>query len=759
MHGQRGDGQVDKAANLMKVLNDDLCKRSNPSAQDCMLWSRALAMYADLSSRTESSTIVTKILGKCVDLRMRLRKSSDQYCASAAKAHFKLAAFNDQMFTHMQSQHVENKEQQSLLKQTQTQAQKQERGRSLHKQSLQHHGELYANIQKQRSEYLKAALYHYMKCIELDAGEGRHDGAVFRVLHLWFEPFATLEESGDDGEEQLQAEISKLLQECFESISDLSVFTGVARQVLSRLDDINTPTQKPMQMLLSKLLKQRPQELLLPTFYIATLEGKKKSAENLINSVRQDPRFAELVKQTEELKDAYVELAKCEWYMALPDHKGKQCCNECPKKCPGKPGIKCELKTFAMDSNKMGKLSKIQWNAQRKPSQVRVPTAVPASRSDDIDVCVAYFDKFVEYPGGITRPKKIKCHATNAQTYTQIVKSEDPRTDVMLSQIFSLVNNHFARDAKCRQRQLELGTYVVVALGDKSCVLEFVDNAASLSSILGASSHKDVFSKSLHGRYASAGEWTYGQCFKCIGDGYAQGDRSPEKQLDRYREVCRNVSPVFRHYFAESTCSAPEWFELRLKYTRSVAASSMAGHIVGLGDRHLSNILIRETGPQRGSLVHIDLGIIFDQARHLPRPEQVPFRLTRDMIDGMGRAGTNGVMARCSQESLRVMRENKHSLLAIIDVLLHDPLDSWKMSDEKRARAHHAQDCQGRLVAGAGNDASNDARIMRKTVKDKLEGWVRGELLSVQGQVKHLIREATSEENLSLLYQGWGAWY
>ena len=107
----------------MKVLNDDLCKRSNPSAQDCMLWSRALAMYADLSSRTESSTIVTKMLGKCVDLRMRLRKSSDQYCASAAKAHFKLAAFNDQMFTHMQSQHVENKEQQSLLKQTQTQEQ------------------------------------------------------------------------------------------------------------------------------------------------------------------------------------------------------------------------------------------------------------------------------------------------------------------------------------------------------------------------------------------------------------------------------------------------------------------------------------------------------------------------------------------------------------------------------------------------------------------------------------------------------------
>ena len=119
----------------------------------------------------------------------------------------------------------------------------------------------------------------------------------------------------------------------------------------------------------------------------------------------------------------------------------------------------------------------------------------------------------------------------------------------------------------------------------------------------------------------------------------------------------------------------------------------MAGHIVGLGDRHLSNILIRETGPQRGSLVHIDLGIIFDQARHLPRPEQVPFRLTRDMIDGMGRAGTNGVMARCSQESLRVMRENKHSLLAIIDVLLHDPQIDCGHDNSSCSRAARALPC------------------------------------------------------------------
>jgi len=51
-----------------------------------------------------------------------------------------------------------------------------------------------------------------------------------------------------------------------------------------------------------------------------------------------------------------------------------------------------------------------------------------------------------------------------------------------------------------------------------------------------------------------------------------------------------------------------------------------------------------------------------------------------------------------------------------------------------------------------------NARIIRKTIKFKLEGWVRGEFLGVDGQVKRLISEATSPENLSLL-QGWCAWY
>ena len=38
-------------------------------------------------------------------------------------------------------------------------------------------------------------------------------------------------------------------------------------------------------------------------------------------------------------------------------------------------------------------------------------------------------------------------------------------------------------------------------------------------------------------------------------------------------------------------------------------------------------------------VVHIDLGIAFEQGRFLNTPELVPFRLTRNVVDGMGAAG------------------------------------------------------------------------------------------------------------------------
>ncbi len=61
----------------------------------------------------------------------------------------------------------------------------------------------------------------------------------------------------------------------------------------------------------------------------------------------------------------------------------------------------------------------------------------------------------------------------------------------------------------------------------------------------------------------------------------------------------------------------------------------------------------------------------------LPIPERVPFRLTADMVDGLGTSGTQGVFQRCAEETLRVLRNDSEVILTVLEVFKYDPLHSW----------------------------------------------------------------------------------
>ena len=80
---------------------------------------------------------------------------------------------------------------------------------------------------------------------------------------------------------------------------------------------------------------------------------------------------------------------------------------------------------------------------------------------------------------------------------------------------------------------------------------------------------------------------------------------------------------------------------------------------MGLGDRHCNNILIdRSTGEP----IHIDLGVAFDQGKRLAIPETVPFRLTRDIVDGFGVTGVEGMFKKSCEHTLRVLRQTRNTL-------------------------------------------------------------------------------------------------
>lgn len=154
-------------------------------------------------------------------------------------------------------------------------------------------------------------------------------------------------------------------------------------------------------------------------------------------------------------------------------------------------------------------------------------------------------------------------------------------------------------------------------------------------------------------------------------------NRPHTAKRNRYNQVCAHTRPVLHHFFLQHWPCAGDWFTARLRYTRSTALSSMAGYVIGLGDRHCANILLDVC---TGDVVHIDLGVAFEQGRFLHTPEVVPFRLTPSVVDGMGAMGVEGAMARCSGAAMRVMREHAPALLTIVEVLLHDPLYHWVLT-------------------------------------------------------------------------------
>src|ERR1700742_2385101 len=90
----------------------------------------------------------------------------------------------------------------------------------------------------------------------------------------------------------------------------------------------------------------------------------------------------------------------------------------------------------------------------------------------------------------------------------------------------------------------------------------------------------------------------------------------------------------------EKAKNSEHWLERRSTYTSSLAVSSMIGHVLGLGDRHPSNILVDR---ESGKVIHIDFGDCFEVAMHREKyPERVPFRLTRMLRKAMEVSGIRG---------------------------------------------------------------------------------------------------------------------
>lgn len=384
---------------------------------------------------------------------------------------------------------------------------------------------------------------------------------------------------------------------------------------------------------------------------------------------------------------------------------------------------------------------------------------------------VISFQPHYELVGGVTAPKSIRCQGSDGVWYRQLVKGpsytqsdpipDDLRQDAVMQQSFGLINSLLLLDPKARSRSLCMRTYRVIPLTPAAGLLEWVENTAPLFEYLVgpvrkfSSGVKEPFGA--HSRYYPTDD-----SHSEIRSRFAQAQSSSNStKANLYRKACTKFHPVLQNYFVEHYHDPLSWYSHRLAFTRSVATSSMVGYIIGLGDRHSSNILIDSTTAE---LVHIDLGVAFEQGKQLPIPELIPFRLTRDLVHGMGVSGVDGVFSESCERTMEVMRNQHEFIENIVEVFLHDPLFKWTITPGRAQRLQRDGDQGGdgeTKTAALGPPSASetvDASATLLRLRHKLRGTEYGDLLSVQGQVRQLIQEATDEDLLSRMFYGWASW-
>ncbi len=570
---------------------------------------------------------------------------------------------------------------------------------------------------------------------------GAHDDKVFRFCALW------LDHAADEA-------VHKKLSHFLPAIPSAK-FVFLAYQLSARLAKPAKPTNfdRNVQKLVQRLAEDHPFHSLFAVHALraggeaavksksgrrtSTVPGVEQSTQQLRSTsaraaaaddvfarVKMNPKLVERVEAIELASAAYTEWAA--------------------------HNIKADAR-FAdnIKADKGGQLKRVGSKGHVVPASMLIRSKVidlpiPVSTVDlPVDPTTQYrsgtfptvarYDHYFTTAGGVNVPKIMTCVDSQGGRHKQLLKGgDDIRQDAVMEQAFVLINSVLARDEHSRRRHLRIRTYKVVPLQNRNGLIEFVADTKPIGDVLGA----------LYKRYRP----NELQPSRARQLHQAVQNAPPEERLEEYKRLVEEMPPLMRRFFLDQHKLPSLWFDMRLNYARSLATTSIIGHVVGLGDRHVSNILIDEV---KGELVPIDLGIAFEQGRRLPIPELVPFRLTPNFVDGLGMHGVEGVFRHCAQHTLRVLSEQSRVLMTVLSVFKHDPLQAWAVSAEVAARI---QGDAATSKGGAGEalkELPDDADRALLIVRGKLQGG-----LSVEYRVNQLIMEATDQNNLASIFCG-----
>lgn len=580
------------------------------------------------------------------------------------------------------------------------------------------------NNEKPWWSYLPDVLLFYAK--GLHRGHKNLFQALPRLLTLWFE-FGSIYQrrsSSIKDMKSIHARVLSVMRGCLKDLPPYHWLT-VLPQLVSRICHQNDEIVRLVKLLITSVLQKFPQQALwiMAAVSKSTVPSRREAAAEIIQAARKGSN------QGSGSSNLFAQFA------TLIDHLIRLCFHSGQSKARA-INISTEfsaLKRMMPLGIIMPLQQSLTVNLPTYPTNLNDSQGSDIFSSAELPTILGIADE-AEILSSLQRPKKVILMGSDGIQRPFLCKPKDDlRKDARMMEFNATVNRLLSKCPESRRRKLYIRTFAVIPLTEDCGMVEWVPHTRGLRHIL-----QDI--------YLSSGKFDkhktnpqikriYDQC---------QGNMAADEMLKN--KILPMFPPAFHKWFLKTFSEPAAWFRARVAYAHTSAVWSMVGHIVGLGDRHGENILFDST---TGDCVHVDFSCLFDKGLQLEKPELVPFRLTQNIIDGLGITGYEGVFLRVCEITLSVLRAHRETLMSVLETFIHDPLVEWTKSHKS-----------------SGTEVENPhAQRAISNIEARLQGVVVGVgaapslPLAVEGQARRLIAEAVSHKNLGKMYIWWMPWF
>ncbi|KAE8453627.1 hypothetical protein EG329_009138 [Mollisiaceae sp. DMI_Dod_QoI] len=684
-------------------------------------------------------------------------------------------------------------------------------------------------------DYVVPAVRGFFKSIALSQGSSLQD--TLRLLTLWFAHGGS-------------PEVNTAVTEGFASVS-VDTWLEVIPQLIARINQPNTRVRQSIHNLLADVGRAHPQALVYPltvAMKSAPNTRRSRSAMQIMDSMRQ--HSARLVEQADIVSHELIRVAVL-WHELW--HEGLE---EASRLYFGDRNIEGMFATLAplhdmldqgpetlreisfaqtfgrdlqearewcytyRQSGDVGDINQA-WDlyyqvfrriARQLPQLNNLELAYVSPKllhARDLDLAVPgtyssgkpvirilNFDTNFTVISSKQRPRKLSLQGSDGVAYSFLLKGhEDIRQDERVMQLFGLCNTLMINDTESYKRHLNIQRFPAIPLSQNSGLIGWVPNSDTLHVLIREYRESRKILLNIEHRIMLQ-----------MAPDYDNLTLMQKVEVFGYALDNTTGQDLYRVLWLKSK-SSESWLERRTNYTRSLGVMSMVGYILGLGDRHPSNLMLDRI---TGKIFHVDFGDCFEVAMHREKyPERVPFRLTRMLTYAMEVSNIEGSFRITCENVMRILRDNKESLMAVLEAFIHDPLLNWRLTGDtsppgpnfrserrdslmaaqarrpsimdaeippsalmaqdptalpggppsSRPRARTNSTTQGPSAVDTDVQETQNERAMQvlNRVKDKLTGhdFKPDEELTYIVQVDKLLIEATKLENLCQHYIGW----